>query len=235
LCHISMPIIKGRFDFNAILWLYSLFSSLFQVVSQIFFKSHSETPRSDWIIHAPGPFSFLLTEMNAFNIILIYPFQPIFWWLRGRPIELMIVDLWFLVEKRLKNKMMLSPGPKKHFLETYPCRCSKAPGINWNKIGAPIWAIRRRRFKISLGQKVSICISSIIRGITANVVPGQENFSSAAGNTSPCSILAFVELRLPPLIIHKETAPPRLSRQKSPSASIFIELLCQYLFSQSRQ
>ena len=53
-------------------------------------------------------------------------------------------------------------------------------------------------------------ITSIIRGITANLVPGQKNFSSApglraglfsdlsAGDTCPFGILAFVELRLPP-------------------------------------
>jgi len=37
----------------------------------------------------------------------------------------------------------------------------------------------------------------------------------SAADTFPCSILAFVELRLPPLISHKETAPSRQSRQKN--------------------
>ena len=66
-----------------------------------------------------------------------------------------------------------------------------------------------------------------------NVVPGQEDFSSApglragllsdlsAGDTCPFGILDFVELRLPPLISHKETAPSRQSRQKNHSAPIY--------------
>ncbi|MCD6305318.1 MAG: hypothetical protein J7M32_03405, partial [Deltaproteobacteria bacterium] len=44
------------------------------------------------------------------------------------------------------------------------------------------------------------------------------------GQACPFGILAFVELRLPPLISHKETAPSRQSRQKNPPAP-FIELL----------
>ncbi|MCD6305442.1 MAG: hypothetical protein J7M32_04045 [Deltaproteobacteria bacterium] len=65
------------------------------------------------------------------------------------------------------------------------------------------------------------------------VVPGQEDFSSAPGLraglfndlsawvTCAWSTLAFVELRLPPLISHKETAPSRQWRQKNPSAPIY--------------
>ncbi|MCD6304984.1 MAG: hypothetical protein J7M32_01700, partial [Deltaproteobacteria bacterium] len=41
------------------------------------------------------------------------------------------------------------------------------------------------------------------------------------GQACPFGIPAFVELRLPPLISHKETAPSRQSRQKNPSAPIY--------------
>ena len=65
-----------------------------------------------------------------------------------------------------------------------------------------------------------------------NLVPGQKNFSSApglraglfsdlsAGDSCPLRILDFVELRLPPLISHEETAPSRQSRQKNPPAPV---------------
>gem|GEM_PF-1744247 len=36
------------------------------------------------------------------------------------------------------------------------------------------------------------------------------------GTPAPLCILDFVELRLPPLISHEETAPSRQSRQKKP-------------------
>ena len=39
-----------------------------------------------------------------------------------------------------------------------------------------------------------------------------------AGRLAPFGIPDFVELRLPPLISHKETAPSRQSRQKNPPA-----------------
>ncbi|MCD6305142.1 MAG: hypothetical protein J7M32_02495 [Deltaproteobacteria bacterium] len=42
-----------------------------------------------------------------------------------------------------------------------------------------------------------------------------------AGRLAPFGILDFVELRLPPLISHKETAPSRQSPQKNPSAPIY--------------
>ena len=42
-----------------------------------------------------------------------------------------------------------------------------------------------------------------------------------AGRLAPFGIPDFVELRLPPLISHKETAPSRQSRQKNPSAPIY--------------
>jgi len=66
-----------------------------------------------------------------------------------------------------------------------------------------------------------------------NAVPGQEGFSSAprlraglfsdlsAADGCPFGILAFVELRLPPLISHKETVPSRQSRQKKPPATVY--------------
>ncbi|MCD6306600.1 MAG: hypothetical protein J7M32_09990 [Deltaproteobacteria bacterium] len=40
------------------------------------------------------------------------------------------------------------------------------------------------------------------------------------GTFAPFGIPAFVELRLPPLISHKETAPSRQSRQKNPPAPV---------------
>ncbi|MCD6304752.1 MAG: hypothetical protein J7M32_00505 [Deltaproteobacteria bacterium] len=44
---------------------------------------------------------------------------------------------------------------------------------------------------------------------------------SAGDTRPPLSMLVFVELRLPPLISHKETPPSRQSRQKNPPATIY--------------